>query len=389
MADQKASIFYNPEFCGFDLQGNPLGFGYVVFLAAGTGTLQNVYADADGTIPLPNPVPLDANGRAIIFLSDGLEYRVILRDWQFNIVWDIDGVRTPDGVPGAPGGPPGPPGPAGPKGPQGVQGPVGPTGYQGNAGPRGLSFIEQTVYTVASSSLLYTVPAGVSQVTITGIAGGGGGGGAGSPSVSSDSAYGISNAPYTGGQGGSAGEYLYRQQFDVEAGDILTISVGGPGSAGLSGDTPTDGGAGGDTSVIGGGINLVLKGGLGGKAPIQPTGKTRPACFAGLLTTVNGTGGCVGFFSGTLKQTTTVYASAYTGTPFTHRTTAFQSFYSSDLWVATGQDSPFGPGTFSNVGQTPPTGYGAGGSTAPAYGTNASPGQAGIVIIETGQIAVF
>lgn len=172
MPDQTVSFFSNPEFCGYLPDGTPNAFGFVYFFEAETGNTVPlaVYADKDGVTPLPNPVVLDANGRAFIFFQDGLLYDVIMQDSLHSGIWSAFSVRTPDGVPGPPGGPPGPPGPPGPQGEQGPQGDPGPQGFQGNTGPRGISYIQQQIFTVASSSFTYTVPAGVDVVFVTGTA---------------------------------------------------------------------------------------------------------------------------------------------------------------------------------------------------------------------------
>lgn len=57
----------------FDELGSPLSGGKLYFIQAGTtSTPQNAYYDADLTLPLPNPVTLDAAGRVPAFyLADG------------------------------------------------------------------------------------------------------------------------------------------------------------------------------------------------------------------------------------------------------------------------------------------------------------------------------
>jgi len=55
--------------------GKLLVGGFIYFTQSGTTTPKTVYSDAALTIPLPNPVVLDAGGAADIFLGDGA-YRV-------------------------------------------------------------------------------------------------------------------------------------------------------------------------------------------------------------------------------------------------------------------------------------------------------------------------
>jgi hypothetical protein len=50
------------------------------FYQAGTTTLQAVYTDTTGTVPLPNPVILDSNGECTFCLSDSLAYKILLTD---------------------------------------------------------------------------------------------------------------------------------------------------------------------------------------------------------------------------------------------------------------------------------------------------------------------
>jgi hypothetical protein len=57
-----------------DENGDPIANGSVRTLEASTSNLKDTYADADSTSPTVNvnPVPLDADGRATIFLEPGL-----------------------------------------------------------------------------------------------------------------------------------------------------------------------------------------------------------------------------------------------------------------------------------------------------------------------------
>jgi len=58
----------------------PLAGGKVYTYAAGTATPLATYSDPAGTIPNANPVILNANGEASIYLTDGLSYKINLLD---------------------------------------------------------------------------------------------------------------------------------------------------------------------------------------------------------------------------------------------------------------------------------------------------------------------
>lgn len=61
------------------------------FYAAGTTTLQTVYADADLTVPLANPYTIDAGAAfPTVFIDPTLSYRLLLRDSAGNVIEDVD-----------------------------------------------------------------------------------------------------------------------------------------------------------------------------------------------------------------------------------------------------------------------------------------------------------
>jgi hypothetical protein len=107
----------------------------------------------------------------------------------------------------------------------------------------------------------FTVPAGITNIWVSGCGGGGGGGGGGSNNTG--------NAAGSGGSGGGAGQSIIRQPFSVTPGEVIAITVGGAGTAGTAGsqgvENATAGGPGGVTT-IGALINLLGGGGgSGGK----------------------------------------------------------------------------------------------------------------------------
>lgn len=64
----------------FDADGDPLSGGKLYAYAAGTSTPQATYTTRAGDIANTNPVVLDANGEADVWLSPGVNYRLVLKD---------------------------------------------------------------------------------------------------------------------------------------------------------------------------------------------------------------------------------------------------------------------------------------------------------------------
>lgn len=90
-----SNIFAQPYYTG-----QPLGT--LSFYIAGTLTLSTIYADEAATIPLPNPVTADADGRfPAIYLSDAIEYRCIEKDSNgVPVGADVDPVNPPVAIGG-------------------------------------------------------------------------------------------------------------------------------------------------------------------------------------------------------------------------------------------------------------------------------------------------
>lgn len=76
----------------FDANGNPLSGGKVHSYQAGTTTPQATYTDSTGATPNANPVILDANGEAAIWLDVALSYKFVIKNSS-----DVDQFTT-DGV---------------------------------------------------------------------------------------------------------------------------------------------------------------------------------------------------------------------------------------------------------------------------------------------------
>ena len=81
-----------PKIRFFDANGKPLAGGKVYFYEAGTSTPKDTYTDSSGSAKNTNPVILDANGEAEIWLSGF--YKVVLKDANDNLLWEVDNVSS-------------------------------------------------------------------------------------------------------------------------------------------------------------------------------------------------------------------------------------------------------------------------------------------------------
>ena len=82
-----------PKFKAFTNDGNnlPLAGGLLNTYEAGTvNTPQAAYSDILCTVPLSNPVVLDENGEAIIYLKGS--YKLVLTDANGDLYWTLDDV---------------------------------------------------------------------------------------------------------------------------------------------------------------------------------------------------------------------------------------------------------------------------------------------------------
>src|ERR1044072_4227830 len=80
------SNLYSPSVQYCDENGKPYAGGTLNYYTQNTFTPKTVWSDLAGTIPLSNPVTLDADGRAIVYGSG--TYRVILKDSSGNQIFD-------------------------------------------------------------------------------------------------------------------------------------------------------------------------------------------------------------------------------------------------------------------------------------------------------------
>ena len=73
------------------LTDEPLSNGKVYTYDGGTSTPANLYLDREETLTAPNPIELDAYGRAIVF-GEGI-YRFIVKNASDTIIWSSDGLE--------------------------------------------------------------------------------------------------------------------------------------------------------------------------------------------------------------------------------------------------------------------------------------------------------
>lgn len=82
----------------FDDNGDPLNGGLLYSFAAGTSTPLAIYSDQGLTTPISNPAVLNASGRLIAFVQDGIAYKFTLKTSAGVVIsgYPIDNVSIPD-----------------------------------------------------------------------------------------------------------------------------------------------------------------------------------------------------------------------------------------------------------------------------------------------------
>lgn len=75
----------------FDNNGNPLSSGTIESYEAGTSTNKDTFTNSVGDVANTNPIVLDANGRASIWLETG-SYKFITKDSLGNIISTVDNI---------------------------------------------------------------------------------------------------------------------------------------------------------------------------------------------------------------------------------------------------------------------------------------------------------
>ncbi len=79
-----------------DGNGEPVPGGKLYTYLAGTSTPAPSYVDSFGVTPNTNPIILDADGRADIWLAPG-SYKIIFKDASDVVIWTKDNVKPADG----------------------------------------------------------------------------------------------------------------------------------------------------------------------------------------------------------------------------------------------------------------------------------------------------
>jgi hypothetical protein len=89
-----------PRFRATDENGNPLSGGLLYTYFSGTSTKKSTYQDAAETTPHANPIILDSNGEATIYLANG-DYKFVLNnpnatppETPDDIIWTVDDIQS-------------------------------------------------------------------------------------------------------------------------------------------------------------------------------------------------------------------------------------------------------------------------------------------------------
>lgn len=87
-----------PGMVFLDNSGLPLDSGKIYTYETGTSTNKTTYTDAAAGTPNANPVVLDSNGRADIWLDTDVAYRIVVKTSDDTTLDTVDGVIGPDQV---------------------------------------------------------------------------------------------------------------------------------------------------------------------------------------------------------------------------------------------------------------------------------------------------
>jgi len=83
-----------PKFYGWGRDGKPLAFGKLYTYQAKTNTPKPTYQSEDQAVENSNPVTLNGEGYANVYLSGA--YKMVLKDSDENEIWSSDPVSSPD-----------------------------------------------------------------------------------------------------------------------------------------------------------------------------------------------------------------------------------------------------------------------------------------------------
>jgi hypothetical protein len=84
----------------FYYNGAPLIGGQLFSYLAGTTTPAATYTDSTGATPNTNPVVLDSNASAEVWLASATNYKFVLEDSLGDVIWTVDQVSASGGTGG-------------------------------------------------------------------------------------------------------------------------------------------------------------------------------------------------------------------------------------------------------------------------------------------------
>jgi hypothetical protein len=83
-----------PRFREFDANGDPLAGGLLYTYVTGTATPLATWTSSSQAVTNPNPVPLDAEGFADVWIPSGVSYRWLLHSSAGAVRWDRDPMQA-------------------------------------------------------------------------------------------------------------------------------------------------------------------------------------------------------------------------------------------------------------------------------------------------------
>lgn len=83
-----------PKLQAIDANGNPLANGTLWTYVAGTDTPLATYSDSTGTVPNANPITLDTQGMASVWIDDSKSYKYVLKDISADIIYTVDNINS-------------------------------------------------------------------------------------------------------------------------------------------------------------------------------------------------------------------------------------------------------------------------------------------------------